>query len=217
MKRKVAVVFSGCGYLDGSEITEAVSCLIALSEEGAEVEIFAPRMQQAEVNHLTGELSGGQRDLYEDAARIARGKLRDLEELREADFDALVLPGGYGAAKSLSDFATQGAKGKVLPGLAKCMRDFHSASKPIAVFCIAPAVLALALGDQHPVITIGNDVATSQELAKTGAELIECRVDDFVTDRHNKIISSPAYMYEANPHEVFRGIRAAIHELIEMA
>tara|TARA_B100000482_G_scaffold128674_1_gene93466 strand:- start:1330 stop:1983 length:654 start_codon:yes stop_codon:yes gene_type:complete len=217
MERKVAVVLSGCGYLDGAEVTEAVSSLIALSEEGATVEVFAPKATQKEVDHNSDEETGKERNLFEDVARITRGRVTDLENLKEENFDAMVIPGGFGAAKNLSDFAVKASKGKVLPVLEKAIKDFHAASKPIAVFCIAPAMLSLVLGKEGVALSIGNDEGTAAEIEKTGAEHINCDVDDFVTDREHKVISAPAYMYDAKPHEVYTGIRKAIHELIEMA
>jgi enhancing lycopene biosynthesis protein 2 len=217
MERKVAVVLSGCGYLDGAEITESVSSLIALSEEEAVVRVFAPDVDLEEVNHQTTEAIGNKRSVLLESARITRGNIEDLKKLEEKDFDAIVIPGGFGVAKNLSDFAAKGASCKVNEDLSKVIKDFHAASKPIGAFCIAPAVVAKVLGEHGPALTIGNDEATAEEIKKTGSEHVECRVDDYVTDRENKVITSPAYMYEAKPHEVYKGIRGAIRELMEMA
>lgn len=217
MERKVAVVLSGCGYLDGAEITESVSSLIALSEEEAIVRVFAPDVELDEVNHQTSESMGNKRSVKLEAARITRGNIEDLKDLNENEFDAIVLPGGFGAAKNLSDFASKGAGCQVNSDLSKILKDFHAASKPIGAFCIAPAIVAKVLGEEGPALTIGNDEATATEIRKTGSEHIECRVDDYVTDREHKVITSPAYMYDAKPHEVYKGIRGAIRELMEMA
>ena len=217
MDRNVAVVLSGCGYLDGAEITESVSTLIALGEEGAKVRIFAPSKSLKEVQHLSGEETGNEKNVLEESARIARGKIEDLENLDEKDFDAIILPGGFGVAKNLCDFANNGAKANVLPKLKESLLAFHQASKPIGAFCIAPALVALVLGKEGVALTIGDDKATATEIQKTGADHVECRVDDYVTDRENKVITSPAYMYEAEPHLVYKGIRSAIRELMEMA
>lgn len=217
MDRHVAVVLSGCGFLDGAEITESVSTLIALSEEEAKVRVFAPNITLKEVNHASSEETGSERNLLEESARIARGKIEDLEALNEKDFDAIIFPGGYGVAKNLCDFAVKGAGGRALPKVENLLKEFHEASKPIGAFCIAPALVSLVLGDEGVALTIGNDKDTADQISKTGADHVECEVDDYVTDREHKVISTPAYMYDAAPHLVYKGIRGAIRELMEMA
>lgn len=217
MQRKVAVVLSGCGYLDGSEITEAVASLINLAEAEMHYECFAPSIEAERVSHLDHVQDNRKQNVLLESARIARGNIKPLSDLSADNFDALLMPGGFGAAKNLSDFAYKGINGKVIPELEKLILDFYQASKPIAAFCIAPAILALVLGKKGIEITIGNDKATASVLERLGASHIECDVDDFVTDRANKIITSPAYMYDANPYQVYVGIRKAIQELREMA
>ncbi len=219
--KKFAVVIAGCGHRDGTEITEAVSTLIALSEAGAEYRVYAPDMQFGVVNPLVGlhERTGEIRNTYAEAARIARGDLHDIKDLKAADFDGLILPGGFGAAMHLCTWAQNGAKCEVQPDVERAVREFYQAEKPIGGICIAPALLARVLGSQKITITLGkNDSITSSEIAKTGAVLEECNVDDFVTDRENRIVTTPAYMFgQAKPHQVFTGIRKAIRELVEMA
>ena len=214
--KKIAVVLSGCGFKDGAEITESVSSLIALSELGAKINIFAPNLNVTSTNHLTGE-TDGERNVLSESARIARGNIQNLNKLNESDFDGIVFPGGFGAALHLCDFAKNGAKSKVLPEVKKNILNFHSSSKPIAAICIAPALIARVLGEFQVAVTIGNDSATAGEINKTGAQHVECAVTDYVTDRENKLITTPAYMYEAKPHEVFTGIRRALTEFYEMA
>lgn len=216
MGKKIAVVLSGCGFRDGAEITEAVSALIHLSELGAEYRVFAPDLEFEAVDHLNGSPIGKRNALHE-AARIARGQIQPLSELREPQFDGLVLPGGYGAALNLCQFGKSGHQADVLPEMKKILRDFHAASKPICAICIAPALVALCLKDSGSTLTIGQDEATAQEIRKTGNEHEDCPVTDFVTDRENKLITTPAYMYDAKPHQVFKGIQGAIRELYEMA
>jgi enhancing lycopene biosynthesis protein 2 len=227
--KKVAVVLSGCGYLDGSEITEAVSALIALSEAGAEALCFAPNESFVPASHLDGGAaaasatgSGGAvgdspRNALAEAARIARGNIQDLRELNEKNFDALVFPGGFGAAKNLSNWASAGANGRVNPEVMRVITEFHKAAKPIGAICIAPTLIAKALGSEGVTVTIGDDQATANELEKTGAHHVKCAVTDYVSDRDHKVLTTPAYMYEAKPHEVFAGIRKMIRELVEMA
>lgn len=216
-KKKVAVVLSGSGHRDGSEITEAASVLIALDQEGVDYSLFAPDITVPSINHLNQKEEGSHNILVE-AARIARGKIEPLHKLDESHFDALVLPGGSGAAKHLSTWGQAGAKCSVLPELEKAIIAFHASSKPIGAICIAPTIVAKVLGKHQVELTIGSDKETAAEIEKTGAVHEECPPDDFVSDRLNKVITSPAYMYGDNtPSKVYSGISKLIRELVEMA
>ncbi len=215
--KKVAVVLSGCGFQDGSEITEAVSTLIALSDLGATYQVFAPDIQAPSTNHLTHQKSGTHSVLAE-SARISRGKISSLKELKASTFDALAFPGGFGAATVLCDFAGRGSQCQVNPEVERVIEEFFKAEKPIAAICIAPALIARVLGKHGVTVTIGSDKETAAEIEKTGAHHEQCAVDDYVTDREHRIITTPAYMYDdAKPNQVFAGVSAAIKELVEMA
>lgn len=216
--KKVAIVLSGCGHKDGSEITETTSTLIALSQNKAKATCFAPNIEIEPINHISNERDHqNKRSLLTESARIARGDIHDLKELKEKDFDAIVFPGGYGVVTNLSDWKNKGHQCHVLPEIEKALKEFHAASKPIGAICIAPILVAKVLGKKHVELTIGEDQQTAQEIEKTGAKHITCPVDDFITDRENKVITTPAYMYNAQPYEVFKGISGLIKELVEMA
>jgi enhancing lycopene biosynthesis protein 2 len=216
--KKIAVVLSGSGYLDGSEITEAVSLLIALNQAGAEVSCFAPEVELSVVNHISNQGSEEKRSVLAESARIARGHVKNITELHEKDFDGIAFPGGYGAAKNLCNWAEKGSKCDVNPEVRRVILDFFKASKPIGAICIAPVLVAKVLGDKKPTLTIGNDAATAAEIQKTGAIHEECPVDDYISDRETKVVTTPAYMYgDARPNEVFKGIFALAHELVEWA
>lgn len=216
--KKVAVVLSGCGFLDGSEITEAVSFFIALHQQGAQTTCFAPDLEVQTMDHLKKEISGAPRNILTESARLARGQIHNLTQLKEKDFDAVVFPGGFGAAKNLSDWAVKGSQAEVHPEVVRVLREFHQSSKPIGAACIAPTLVAKVFGSENVTVTIGNDKATAAEILKTGAHHENCPVDDYVTDREHKVITTPAYMYdEARPHEVFKGISGLVKELCEMA
>lgn len=216
--KKVAVVLSGCGFLDGAEITESVSALIALSEKNAEYACFAPNMTVPETDHISRESTDLSRNTLRESARISRGEVQDLKDLQESDFDALVLPGGFGAAKNLSNFASQGAGADVHPEVSRVIRSFHQAAKPIGAICIAPALIAKVLGSEGVSLTIGEDPGTAEEIEKTGAQHVKCSVTEYVSDRDHKILTTPAYMFDdAKPSDVFAGVRKMIHELVEMA
>ncbi len=215
--KRVAMVLSGCGFLDGTEITEAVSLMVELSRQGAEVLFFAPDQSSPVTNHLSQLSAQQMRSPLEESARISRSSITELGALVAKDFDALVLPGGFGAATVLSDWGSKGAACTVNADLTKVIQDFYRLQKPIGACCIAPVLLAKVLGSYNVQLTIGNDKETNQEILKTGALPVDCPVDDFVSDRDHRVITTPAYMYEAKPHEVFLGISKLVAELIEMA
>lgn len=216
--KKIAVVFSGCGHLDGSEITESVSLLIALHQAGADVHCFAPDLEVPAMNHVAKEPSNEKRNILTESARIARGEITALDKLVTKEFDAVVFPGGYGAAKNLSNWAEKGAKCEVHPEVQRVIKEFHAESKPIGALCIAPVLLARVLGDKKITVTVGENGETAAEIQKTGAVHEECPVDDYITDRESKIVTTPAYMYgDAKPNEVFQGIFGLAHEIVEWA
>lgn len=217
-RKKIAVVLSGCGNQDGSEVTEAVSLIIGLSNYDAEVVYFAPDLEFTPNNFLTREKLQQTRNMMLESARITRAKIENIEKLNANEFDGLALPGGYGAALHLSTWATEGHRCKVLASLEKAILQFHQQSKPIAAICIAPAIIAKVLGKHKVSLTLGLDPEVIQEIKKTGAIHEECPVDDYITDRLHKVITTPAYMYDdAKPVEVFRGIQGLCKEFIEMA
>lgn len=216
--KKIAVVLSGCGSRDGSEITEAVSLLISLHQTGAQVSCFAPDIEIPVTNHIDNRTQPEKRSLLAEAARITRGQIQSLDKLHAKDFDGLVFPGGYGAAKNLSTWSEKGSACDVLPDVKRVILEFHGASKPIGAICIAPVLLARVLGHKKITVTIGEDAETVAEILKTGAQHETCPIDDYITDREGKIVTTPAYMYhDAKPHEVFKGIFGLAHELVEWA
>ena len=216
--KNVAVILSGCGFLDGAEITEAISTLIAIGQHGGNYKVFAPNKDVAETNHLTQKPTGQNRNVLQEAARIARGDIQPLENLQAQEFDALAFPGGFGAALHLCNFAEKGSGGEIDTHVARVVKEFHDSGKPIAAICIAPAIMGLALGKKGVNVTIGEDQGTAAELEKTGAKHSNCAVEKYVVDHSNKVITTPAYMYgTAKPHQIFEGVSGAIGELMNMA
>lgn len=216
---KVGVLLSGCGVYDGSEIHETVITLLALDRAGADVVMMAPDMEQAVVNHLTGEpVEGASRNVLEESARIARGEISDIATIKGVDLDALFIPGGFGAAKNLCDFAFKGSDCDVHPEVARLIQEIIAAKKPLAAVCIAPALVAKVLGTDHlePQVTIGTDVETAGAVSSMGATHISCPVKEFVVDTKNKIITSPAYMLAGSISEAAEGIEKTVKELMKM-
>jgi len=217
---KIGVILSGCGVYDGSEIHEAVITLLAIDRAGAEAVCMAPDIEQMHViNHLAGEVAEGEtRNVLVESARIARGNIKDIKDVSVNDFDALILPGGFGAAKNLCNFAVKGPDCDVNPEVARLVRDTLTARKPLAAVCIAPALIARVLGSEklRHQLTIGNDADTASALEKMGATHIDCPVRDFIVDRENKLVSSPAYMLAGRISEAADGIEKTVKTLIEL-
>lgn len=216
---RVCVVLSGCGVFDGAEIHESVITMLALDRAGAEMLICAPDREQMHViNHHTGQVAEGEsRNVRVESARIARGPVADVTEVDAGELDALILPGGFGAAKNLCTFAVAGADCEIDPGVAALVREVHAQGKPIAAVCIAPAVLAKALGDEGPELTIGTDAGTAGALESMGATHVACPVTEFVVDRERKLVTSPAYMLAGSISEAAEGIEKTVRALMEMA
>lgn len=214
---KVGVILSGCGVQDGGEIHESVITLLALDRMGAQMVCMAPNKELDEMNHLTGRPTGTRRNVLVEAARIARGNIKDVKGVKSMDIDAVILPGGFGAAKNLSTFAKDGKDCKVDEGVAKLLRDMHSFNKPIGAICIAPAVIAKVFGaDIHPELTIGTDAGTAKVLEDMGAKHINCKVTDVVVDKKNKIVTTPAYMLATRISEAATGIEKLVKEVLAL-
>ncbi len=215
-RKRVGVLLSGCGVFDGSEIHEAVLTLLALERHGAEAVCMAPDKEQHHVvNHLTGKPTGERRNVLVESARIARGRIENLAGVTAADIDALILPGGYGAAKNLSTFAMDGASASVDPEVARIVRELFAARKPLGLICIAPAVGALVLGETGVEVTIGTDPGTAGAIEATGARHFACGVGDVHADPARRVVSTPAYMLGRNIAEVAAGIDKLVRVVVE--
>lgn len=218
MTKKVAVILSGCGFMDGAEIHEAVLTLLHIHKNGAEPVCFAPSFDQTTVaNHLTKEESSQEtRNVLVESARIARGEISDVEKLKVSDFDALIFPGGFGAALNLSDFGQKGAECSVNENVKKIILDFHQAGKPMGFICIAPALAAKVLGDKGVQLTVGTSDEFAQKIEALGAKHVKKSVDDTVVDSSLKVVSTPAYMLGPNVLEVEKGIAKLVLQVLEM-
>lgn len=210
---RTAVVLAGCGVFDGSEIHEAVSVLIHLSRLKAAVRCFAPdKPQMHVVNHATGQPAAGERrNVLIESARISRGKIQPLSELHAANFDCVIFPGGFGAAKNLCDFAMRGAEMNVDPDVERVVKEFHKAGKPVGMCCIAPVIGAKVLGTKAggpgATVTIGDDKQTAAAITSWGSRNVEQPVTAAQADDKNRLVTAAAYMYgDAPVHEVFEGI-----------
>jgi len=213
-KKKVAVILSGSGVNDGSEIQESVSVLIHLSRAGVETRCFAPDKQQADViNHIKATTSDETRNVLVESARIARGKVKALSQLKADEFDAIVFPGGYGAAKNLCTFAKDGEHCSVEPDVARVIKEFHQAKKPIGLLCVAPVIAAKLFPGVK--VTVGNeDKDINDAITRMGAKPQPAGVTDVVVDEVNNIVSSPAYMCTTSVHKVYDGIGKLVETIL---
>jgi enhancing lycopene biosynthesis protein 2 len=216
--KRVGVVLSGCGFLDGAEIHESVITLLALDRAGAAVRVLAPEIIQTDVvDHRAGKPTTERRNVLIEAARISRGEIENVARVRADDFDAIILPGGYGAAKNLSSFAAAGKAMKVDPDVEKLLREAHTRKLPLGFWCIAPCIAARLFGEQRPRLTIGNDADTARALESMGAVHVDCRVDDIVVDDECKIVTTPAYMLGPSIAPVAAGIDKAVARVLQLA
>ena len=214
----IGVILSGCGVFDGSELHEAVITLLALDQNGATYQCMAPNKSFDVIDHLAKKPSGEKRNVLTEAARIARGNIVDLANVKGSQFDAFVLPGGFGAAKNLCNFAAAGAAAEADPEVKRVLTEAHAAKKPIGFICIAPAVAAAVFGKSlHPTLTIGKDADTASALEKMGAKHAACDVDSFTIDHANRILSTPAYMDAKSIKDVHAGISTLVVELIKLS
>ncbi|MCW8331091.1 isoprenoid biosynthesis glyoxalase ElbB [Photobacterium sp. SDRW27] len=215
--KRIAVILSGSGVFDGTEIHEAVLALHAIEQQGASWHCFAPNINQHHViNHITGEEMPETRNVLVEAARIARGKIDDIVNLQAADYDGLLLPGGFGAAKNLSDFAFAGAGCEINPEVKRACQKFANEDKPAAYLCIAPTLIPAIYGPGAKG-TIGYDPDTANAFSKMGGEHINCPVDDYVLDQKRRILTTPAYMLANSISEAASGINKLVKELVKLA
>lgn len=216
MSKKVAVILSGSGVYDGAEIQESVITLLRLDQRGAQVQCFAPNIAQLHViNHLTGEEMPESRNVLVESARIARGNVKDIRDADVEDFDALIVPGGFGAAKNLSNFAIEGAGCTVQPEVLALAEAFAEAGKPVGLICISPALAAKIYGP-GVTCTIGNDADTAAAMNKMGATHEECAVTEIVEDKARKLVTTPAYMLAQTISEAASGINKLVDRVLEL-
>ena len=217
MNKKVAIILSGCGVFDGAEINETVLTALSLDQLGAQVEYFAPDINQHHVlNHLTGEEMPEQRNVLVESARITRGKSRDIRELKAADFDVVILPGGFGVAKNLSDFAFKGADCRVQEDILQAILQFKEVKKPVGLICISPALSAKIFGEGVR-CTIGDDADTAAAITQMGGVHQDCAVDGIVVDEKNRLVTTPAYMLAQSISEAAKGIHKLVEQVLAMA
>lgn len=216
MANNVLLILSGCGVYDGAEIHESVITLLHLDRQGAKVTIAAPDVNQMHViDHHTGEEMSENRNVRVESARIARGPVKDLADLKADDFDAVIFPGGFGAAKNLCTFATEGDQCEVNPDVQRVLREAHDAGKPIGLICISPAIGAKVF--PGCTVTIGTDADTAAAIEKMGSHHQDRPTEEICIDETNRIVSTPAYMSAQRIYQVYEGIGRLVDTVLSMA
>ena len=212
---RIAVVLSGCGVYDGAEIHESVLTLLALDRRGVAYQCFAPDVAQHHVvNHLTGEEQAESRNVLVESARIARGAVKPLAEYDPKDFDAIIFPGGFGAAKNLCSFAIDGPDASVEPSVGQAVQATRAADKPIGALCISPALMVKVLGDVE--VTIGSDTATAEAIGAMGGRHVVTGHGEVVVDRAVKLATSPCYMLDASVSQIAMGADNVVAAILDM-
>ena len=217
--KKVGVLLSGCGVNDGAEIHESVLTMLFLDKAGVEMILMAPNIEQMHViNHYTGQEMEDYRNVLVESSRIARGKIKDMAEVSGNDLDALIIPGGFGVAKNLCDYAMAGPECSVNPDVYRLIAELRLMNKPIGAICIAPVMMAKILGEQEESanMTIGYDETTSTDIISMGSKHVDCPVTEMIIDEDKKIVTTPAYMEANSIKEAADGIKQLIKQVLSM-
>ncbi|MDG2367223.1 MAG: isoprenoid biosynthesis glyoxalase ElbB [Candidatus Marinimicrobia bacterium] len=217
--KKVGLLLSGCGFNDGSEIHESVISMLALDRAGVETVIMAPNIDQMHVvNHYTGQEMDEFRNVLVESSRIARGNIKDMAEVTGNDLDALIIPGGFGVAKNLSDYAMAGPDCSVNPDVYRLVSEIYLLKKPIGAICIAPVMMAKIFGeqDESAEMTIGSDELTSKDINTMGSKHIKCLASEMIIDEDKKLVTTPAYMEAQSIKEAAEGIEKLVKQVLLM-
>ncbi|MBO7276387.1 MAG: isoprenoid biosynthesis glyoxalase ElbB [Bacteroidales bacterium] len=214
--KKIAVILAGCGNRDGSETHETLSVLLAIDKRGIEYQCFAPNGEFDVFNHIEGKANGEKRTILLEASRLCRGNIKPLSMYKNEDYDALIIPGGMGAAQNLSNYAFVGKDITVNQEVEKAILETYSANKPIGALCIAPMLLAKVLGDENPTLTLGNDCPAAQDAIFLGCNHQICKSNEVAVDVKHKIVTTPAYMVATHISEIFEGSDNLVEELCKL-
>ncbi|HZK08029.1 MAG TPA: isoprenoid biosynthesis glyoxalase ElbB [Bacteroidales bacterium] len=212
--KKFAMILAGSGVQDGSEIHEATLSMLAIMQQGGSYQLFAPNVEQHNVvNHLTGEEMNEKRNVLVESARIARGQIKSLDDFSAGDFDALIIPGGFGVAKNLCNYAFKGADCSVNPQVAEAINTMHDLKKPIGALCISPVLLSKVLGEVT--ITIGDDDSTIDKVEEMGSQHLVTTHGEVIYDDDHSLFTTPCYMLDANIRQVYQGASALVDAMMK--
>lgn len=224
---KIGILLSGCGVYDGAEIQEAILAMLAVKEVGADYQcISVDKNQYHVINHLKGEEMSENRNMLIESARIARGDIKNINDINPSNIDALLIPGGFGSAKNFTTWAFNGPEGEILPEVKLLIVNMINAGKPIAALCVSPIVIAKALEgtELHPNLTLGTTKDKSPSdisgfhvgIEQTGAKSAEKTINEVLIDENLKIVTAPCYMMDANILDIRNNAKQAVEALIKL-
>jgi enhancing lycopene biosynthesis protein 2 len=212
--KKFALILAGSGVFDGSEIHEVTLSMLAIMQQGGTYQCFAPDIDQHHVlNHITGEEMNETRNVLIESARISRGNIKNINEFKAEDFDVLMIPGGFGVAKNLCDFAFKGADCSVHPEVEKVVMEMKDAGKPIAALCISPVIISKLFGDVE--LTLGQDEGTIKHVEKLGSRHVKTTHGEVIVDKKYKVYTTPCYMLDANIVEIYQGATNVVKAILK--
>ncbi len=212
--KRFAIILSGSGVYDGSEIHEATMTMLAIIQQECTYDCFAPNIKQHHVvNHLTGEVTDEQRNVLVESARIARGDIKSLDDFDANEYDAVIFPGGFGVAKNFSNFAFEGENCTVIPEITRVIVEMNRLDKPIGALCISPVLIAKVL--ENSTLTIGNDEATAKQIVNMGATHVNTSYGEVIADKKNKVFTTPCYMLDSNIADIYDGSFNLIKSILE--
>ncbi|MCB9482199.1 MAG: isoprenoid biosynthesis glyoxalase ElbB [Desulfobacteraceae bacterium] len=213
----IAIILSGCGVNDGTEIHEAVITMLCLDKKNAHISYFAPDINQSSViDHISHSIMSEPRNIKTESARISRGNIKDIKEADPEKLDAVIFPGGAGVIKNFSKIFQNPKNPDINSDISKLVSDMHSHKKPVGAICISPLLVAAILGKFQPLLTIGNDINTAKMIEDFGGIHQKCNFDSIVFDEKNLIVSTPAYMLSKGPAQVYEGISKLVEKIFEL-
>jgi enhancing lycopene biosynthesis protein 2 len=217
-----AVILSGCGILDGSDVWEVVLLSHYLSIKGKSPVFYAPdEMQKEVVDHLTQVPTDERRNVLKESARMARGEIRELKSLSGKDIDGIILPGGYGTIRNLADYLGEPKNGYLKPSsdLQRIIREIFRRKKPIGACGLAGLLVASALRDilDTPLtLTIGKDPELIRQMEGMGALHVLSKGREVVMDSEHKLVTTPASLLKLELNQMALSIENMINGIIEL-
>ena len=217
----LAVILSGCGSQDGSDVWEVSLLSYHLHRKGRSPVFFAPDLEQGVVNHLTKDASAEKRNVLRESARIAWGGIREIKELSGREVDGIILPGGGGAAKNLADLLGEPKNDylKSKPEVQRIIRETYRRRKPIAACGLSVLLVASALRDilETPLtLTIGKDPNLISQIEGMGAVHVLSRGKEVVMDSEHKLVTTAANLLKLEFDDLASSMENMVNGVLEL-
>lgn len=152
---RIGLLLSGCGTLDGSDPTQVVLWRLVAVRRGHLVIPVAPDVEQHDVVGPRGPVPGATRRVHDEARRLTAGLIENVDEVQPDEIDALVVPGGMGAVKTLCDAAVSEPV-RCLEGPARLARALIARGGVVVAVDEACVWAAHVLGER-PGVSIASD------------------------------------------------------------